>query len=260
MSVLPLFFLRGRAVAALPPDDDYTDGLLETMRCQSGSLPLWPLHRARLLRGESLRQSEIAEIDALITQLAAACPVPVARARLRWGIIDGRRQWDLSLFPLEQTPGLSRGVRLYVCDTRLPTIESANPGCKTLARARYNRAKAELPSDEPCDGLLLDCEGRVIESLRCNLLIRSGSAWVTPNLHRCGVRGVMREWLGSRIVLREADMDLEYLCAAQEVALCNSLRGVMPVREIIGLHRWSLGSETGLEVPRLQQLIAEELW
>jgi len=252
MNQLPQFFLGGTTATSLPADDAYSDGFLETMRCQSGRVPLWPLHRARLLRSGRVAEAEIAGIEAFLPGIAAACPEDSAKVRLRWGFIGGRPQWDLSLLPLEPAPELQRGVRLFLCRTRLPALETANPGCKLLRRTGYNRASAELPAGEPCEGLLLDSEGRVIESLRCNLLARIGGAWVTPDLRRCGVRGVMRDWLGSRIPLREMDMDLDALCAAEEVALCNSLRGVMPVRELIGRRTWPIGPETR----RLQQLTA----
>lgn len=193
--------------------------------------------------------------------MAELCPEVRAKARLRWGAVNGELHWDLSLLPLEPSPELGQGVRLYLCNTRLPVSESANLGCKKLARTGYNRAKAELPAGEPCDGLLLDIEGRVIETLRCNLLVWREGGWVTPDLHRCGVHGVMRSWLGSCIPLREVDLSLEHLCAAGELALCNSVRGVMPVRELVGRRNWSLDAGgCGVETRRLQRLIAEELW
>lgn len=256
MTTLPLFFENGAAAASLPPDGAYTDGLLETMRCQGGRVPLWPLHRARLLRCSRGGEREIADLERSLERVAAACPVPAAKLRLRLGFRGGRRHWDLSLLPQGPTPELEEGARLFPCAGRLPMGKTANPGCKSLERTGYNRAKAELPPGESCDGLLLDSEGRVIESLRCNLLVHLEGGWITPDLRRCGVRGVMRDWLGARIPLAEMDIDLETLCAADEVALCNSLRGVMPVRELIGHRRWSAGPETH----RLQRLIAEELW
>ncbi|WP_308367223.1 MULTISPECIES: aminotransferase class IV [unclassified Microbulbifer] len=256
MTTLPLFFEKAAAVVSQPPDDAYTDGLLETMRCQSGRVPLWPLHRARLLRCSRMGEGELAEIEQALKRIAADCPVPAAKLRLRLGYRGGRRCWDISLLPLEPTPELEEGARLFLCTGRLPGGKTANPGCKSLDRAGYNRAKAELPPGETCDGLLLDTGGWVIESLRCNLLLRLDGAWITPDLRRCGVRGVMRDWLGARIPLEEADIDLETLCAAEEVALCNSLRGVMPVRELIDHCRWLPGPETR----QLQRWIAEELW
>lgn len=260
MSELPLFFLRGHLVASLPADDAYRDGLLETMRFQFGRLPLWPLHRARLLRSGELSEPELKDIEAFLLKAVEIYPGIRARARLRWGIINGEPQWDLSLLPLGPSPELKRGVRLYLCNTRLPVSQTANLGCKRLARTGYNRAKAELPAGEPCDGLLLDSEDRVIETLRCNLLAWLEGTWVTPDLRRCGVHGVMRSWLGTRIPLREADLNLEHLCTAREVVLCNSVRGIVPVRELVGYRSWSSGTDCEVETRRLQRLIAEELW
>lgn len=256
MSQLPQFFLNGVPVSSLPPDHAYSDGLLETMRCQRGEVPLWPLHRQRLQRGGHINARQLIEMDTVVAQAAAACPLESAKMRLRRGLVDGLPQWDLGVVPLEPTPALEQGARLFPCRTRLPITETANPGCKSLQRTRYNRANSELPAGPTVDGLLRDSEGRVIESLRCNLLAWRDGRWLTPDLRRCGVRGVMRDWLGRRVALTETDMDLEDLCAAEEVALCNSVRGVMPVTELIGICRWPRGPE----VRRLQQLIAEELW
>lgn len=256
MSTLPHFFAGGTAATSLPPDEAFGDGLLETMRCHNGGVPLWQLHRARLLRSGRLGDRELDAIESDVRSVAATRPEGDAKLRLRWGFLDGRAQWDLTLAPLEPTPELTAGVRLFPCTERLPLSESANPGCKLLQRARYNRARDELPALACCDGLLRDSAGRAIESLRCNLLLRLGDRWLTPDLSRCGVRGVMRDWLGARIALAEVDVQWETLLAADEVALCNSVRGVLPVVELIGQRRWPVGPQTR----RLQQLIAEELW
>ncbi|MFC6631743.1 aminotransferase class IV [Microbulbifer taiwanensis] len=256
MPQLPQLYSLGRAVNALPEDCVYRDGLLETMRCQRGCLPLWALHRQRLQRSGRVNAVDLDRIEAFLLAVAANCPEDAAKMRLRCGAVEGRWQWDLSLLSLESTPELEQGVMLFPCSTRLRTLNTANPGCKSLLRTGYNRAKDELPVIGLCDGLMRDTAGRVIESLRCNLLVWLGDGWVTPNLGRCGVRGVMRDWLADRVPLQEVDMDLESLCAGMEVALCNSVRGVMPVRELIGHCRWSIGPETR----RLQQLITERLW
>ncbi|WP_323844447.1 aminotransferase class IV [Microbulbifer magnicolonia] len=256
MTELPQFFCRGLAVASLPQDHVYDLGLLETMRCQHGSVPLWALHRARLQRGGHLSVALLAEVDRAVRKIAANCPSASAKLRLRWGLVDAEERWDLSLLPLEPTPELTQGARLFPCATRLESPDSANLGCKTLRRTRYNRARSELPAGEPTDGLLRDSRGWVIESLRCNLLARISGTWVTPDLSRCGVRGVMRDWIARHIELSEMNLDLESLCQADEVALCNSVRGVMPVTELIGYRNWPIGPETR----KLQQLIAEELW
>lgn len=271
MPLLPQFFLNGSPVDALPPDSIYSDGLLETMRCQGGRLPLWPLHQQRLLRSGRVSEANLERIGDVLRLVGAQCPEEAARARLRWGLVEGVAQWDLSLLPLGNTPELVRGVRLFPCSTELLpwatgiagslARETANPGCKRLERTRYNRAKSELPAGEDCDGLLLDDGGRVIESLRCNLLVFTGGIWLTPDLSRCGVRGVMRDWLAGQATLREADLTLDALCSADEVALCNSVRGVLPVRELIGRRAWSVDEEGSIPATRrLQQLVTELLW
>ncbi len=240
----------------LPGDGHYKDGILETMRCHNGRLPLWPLHRERLARSLGLGELSLDEIAQCILHLVAKLGHKMAIARLRVGLLGGEWCWDLSFLPLQPTVEAELGVRLFPCKTDLPVSQSWNSGCKYLCRSRYNRAKSELPMGECLDGLIFDSEGRVIESLRCNLLVRFGDIWVTPNLQRCGVRGVMRDWLSSRIQWQERDMDIQDLCEAEEVALCNSVRGVLPVVEIIGHKRWPIGAG----VRGLQYLIVETLW
>ncbi|MCO1333989.1 aminotransferase class IV [Microbulbifer sp. OS29] len=256
MHQLPQSYLRGRTVDQLPLDADYVDGILETVRCHNGSLPLWPLHRARLQRAGVLGGAYLAEIEQATLMSAAACPWAGAIARLRIGSIEGKACWDLAFRPLEMTREEQVGTRLFPCSTTLSVNGNLNLGCKTLARNRYNAAKAELPDRQCLDGLMLDSAGRVVESLRCNILARFGKEWVTPNLQRCGVRGVMREWLFSHTFWQVRDMDIAALCRADELALCNSVRGVLPVVEIVGYKTWSVGPET----QRLQKLIVEKLW
>ncbi|WP_346836453.1 aminotransferase class IV [Microbulbifer sp. SAOS-129_SWC] len=256
MSTLPQFHADGAPVPSLPADAAYSGGLLETMRCQRGRVPLWPLHRARLERSGQIDSATLDTIEAAVSAIARDCPAEAAKLRLRLGLLEGQSHWDLALTPLEPTPELTLGVRLFPCETRLLASETANPGCKSLQRAGYNRAKGELPQLDRCDGLLRDDSGRAIESLRCNLLLYRGNRWLTPDLSRCGVRGVMRDWLGARISLAGVDVQWQALLAADEVALCNSVRGVLPVVELLGERRWAVGPQTR----RLQQLIAEELW
>lgn len=256
MSKLPQFYFCGKPATQLVPDGDYINGILETMRCHNGSLPLWPLHRSRLIRSSVVSGVLLSEIDSCIAQLASKCSQSAAIARLRAGFLDGVECWDLSFLPLLQTPEVELGVHLYPCRSNLPVLETKNLGCKFLARSRYNAARAELPEGKRLDGLMFDSSGRVIESLRCNLLARFGDTWVTPDLSRCGVQGVMLNWLSDHTRWQAGDMDLQALCKADEVILCNSVRGVLPVVEIIGYKSWPIGAGAR----RLQQLIVEALW
>ncbi|AOS98026.1 4-amino-4-deoxychorismate lyase [Microbulbifer aggregans] len=254
---LPLLVINGQASGSLPDDAQITHGLLETMRGARGSVPLWPYHRARLMRSNRVSVSVLDRIGRFLGKALGSLSHHELRLRLRVGLFDGCPYWDLRAEPLVAPAGLGKGVTLYLCETRLPCGESANAGCKELARSRYNRAMEELPfNDLLHDGLLLDDRGLLVETLRCNLLLWQDGRWVTPDLAHCGVRGVMRDWLRERVAIVETSLDLESLEAAQEVAICNSVRGVIPVRALNGSHKWAVGQQTS----RLQNLVVEELW
>jgi len=106
------------------------------------------------------------------------------------------------------------------------------------------------------EGLLLDTEGRLIEGTMSNLFMISKGVLQTPDLHSCGVAGVMRsvilELAGQQALetgicdLRPAD-----LAQADEVFLTNSLIGIWPVA-VIDDKRYDKGPLT----QRLQALLA----
>ncbi|GAA5523635.1 hypothetical protein Maes01_00183 [Microbulbifer aestuariivivens] len=259
----PLLFVRGQSVPVLLPDavidSGPTPGLLETMRGAAGRVPLWPYHRARLLRAGRVAAALLEEIESFLSAILPSLNERCLRLRLRLGHLqfDEPPHWDLSIEPLSAPVAMDNGITLHLCQTRLPKMDGPNPGCKELARSRYNRAMSELPvSDLLHDGLLLDEQGDLVETLRCNLLLRFAGRWHTPDLSRCGVRGVMRDWLAERTPIDECPLNLTSLTSAEEVAVCNSVRGVLPVRALAGIKVW----HPGPQVKHLQNLVAEELW
>ncbi|WP_237065103.1 aminotransferase class IV [Microbulbifer guangxiensis] len=253
---LPLRFISGHPSDILPDDVQIERGLLETMRGNRRGVPLWPYHRARLMRSHQVSNAVLDDISHFLTRVSRFADGDL-RLRLRIGFFCGEPHWDLQIEPLVTPPGLDDGVTLQLCETRLLCRETANPGCKELARSRYNRAMAELPRrDLLHDGLMLDERGRLVETLRCNLLLWLGDGWVTPDLTNCGVRGVMRDWLSERVPIREAALDRADLGSAEEVAVCNSVRGVLPVRALDCMHKWAAGRQTAY----LQNLVVEQLW
>lgn len=72
-----------------------------------------------------------------------------------------------------------------------------------------------------------------------NLFARFDGHWWTPDLQaaRAGVAGVMRDWLREHLTERGEKVvcdlrPLSQLHAAQELFLCNSVVGVLPVRKL----------------------------
>ncbi|WP_160153608.1 aminotransferase class IV [Microbulbifer sp. ALW1] len=276
----PVSYTAAGAVETLPADADFSAGLLETMRAQSGTIPLLSLHMARFARCAAVGTSELAQIQQSAQQLAkmtASWPYG-ASIRFRYGLLDQGVRWDFYAVPLEAVSPWGRGVVLQRCETRLDPSASASPfllaktrsseapavvpGCKLLRREIYDQAGGEAAlqpepeADAPLkEGLLLDADGLVIECLRSNLLLHKAGRWMTPSLDVCGVRGVMLGWLAGRVEISEDRFSLRDLALADELAVCNGVRGVVPV---VGFGEAVLA--TGPATGCLQQLIAENLW
>ena len=290
---LPFFVSSAELRESLPADDAFSVGVLETMRAQGGTVPLMPGHMARLRRSADPEPSTLERIQARAMEIArwTADWPHGARVRLRYGVLDGERMWDLSAVPLESPSPWEHGVALSLCDTRVIPEASLSPfanstgdraearnsaaqkfstGCKLLHRDLYRRAEGELSAlsaglDDGLfhEGLLLDARGCVVEGLRTNLLVWRNGHCYTPSLRNCGVRGVMLDWLAGRVEIREDDLQIEDIEQAGELAVCNAVRGVVPVVQL-SLHGKVSGASARFGVGpgtcRLQQMITDALW
>ena len=106
-------------------------------------------------------------------------------------------------------------------------------------------ARAEWDDPGISEGVLLDESDFIVSGTASNIFLVSAGRMLTPRLDRCGVRGVMRgeilRLFSARCEQRRITLDM--LPEADEVFLCNSVRGVMPVRCINDWH-YSLGPVT----------------
>ncbi|MBT8062532.1 MAG: aminodeoxychorismate lyase [Gammaproteobacteria bacterium] len=155
------------------------------------------------------------------TRLVAAYPWPA----------DIDEQWE-------------SGVSARICKLRMG-IQPALGGMKHLNRLEQVLASQELHGADVDTGILLDHDDQVICALSGNLFLVGGTQMLTPRLDRCGVRGVMRgailRQFKSRCELRRVTPDM--LLEADEVFLCNAVRGIVPVVNI-DAHQWPIGPVT----------------
>jgi 4-amino-4-deoxychorismate lyase len=95
-------------------------------------------------------------------------------------------------------------------------------------------ARAEWQNPSINEGLLLDAEDFVVSAISSNLFLVSGGRLLTPRLDRCGVRGVMRRAIlnAFRDRCEQRRITLDMLPEADEVFVCNAVRGVFPVTRI----------------------------
>lgn len=250
----------------------YGDGVFETMLWYQGRLPHWPNHLKRLQRGCERLGIPFA-IDDALAQLELFLGHLAARAAFDKAIIKlivtrgvggkgfaplpanaTRPNLILQSLPFAASPWGDRGVELAACQVRL-SQNAHLAGIKHLNRLEYVLAANDCAAST--DGvvpLLQDTAGQVIESLHQNLfLCRDQQLW-TPDLGLCGVEGVLREKLLAQtlIPVHRASLTLDDLMAADEVFICNSVRGIWPVIRF-GKRQWPIGEVT----LRLQQYLRQ---
>lgn len=225
----------------------YGDGLFETMRVHGGELPLWPRHLARLREGAQrlgIGLPEPAFIEARIADMIAGVDAGVVKLLLTRGNggrgyappADAQPVWTLALHPLP--PPASVGLRLHACELRL-AIQPALAGIKHCNRLEQVLARAEVERAGCDEGVMRDSEGRAVCATSANLLAYCGGRWLTPPVERCGVAGVLRGWLLAQRLVEEAELRMDELESADALALCNAVRGILPV-SLLGARNWAL--------------------
>lgn len=101
---------------------------------------------------------------------------------------------------------------------------------KTSRRSRYDAAWQAAEARGAFDALFFNERGELTEGGRSNVFVRVGDTWITPPL-TCGVLpGVMRgvllaapAWHAREGVITRAMLD-----AADDIVVCNALRGPLP--------------------------------
>ncbi len=248
------WYCNGQAIEHVPIDDrafQYGDGLFETIAIRDGQPRLWNFHLDRLEQGcESLRFSRPVRktlrewLDLAIRDGSAGARDATVKIILSAGLSE--RGYGRST-PSETTIYIGvfdavtvaaehyrEGVDTVMCDTRL-ALFSATAGCKTLNRIEQVLARSEVVEHGAFEGLTLDGEGRLICGTMSNVFTISDESIATPSLERCGVEGVMRRHAITALQQRDRtvvvrDISASELLSADEVFLCNSQFGVIPVR------------------------------
>lgn len=248
----------------------YGDGLFETIRVSAGVAPLLDLHFQRLAQGATVLRLPL-NLQLLRDEVTARA-AQIGSGLLKLTITRGESQRGYAMpsqsaptrilqsSPLPDYPphNAEQGIVLYPCATRLG-YQPLLAGLKHLNRLEQVLARSEWQDAGHAEGLVCDLAGHPVECTMSNLFIRLEDAWVTPVLDRCGVRGVMRDYLMQQLAGRgdpvvERRIDLDELLAAREVFCCNSVFGVWPIVGLDG-HRWPVGPHT-----RLAQTLAKQVF
>ena len=238
-------YVGNAQVDSVPADDRclaYGDGLFETMRVHAGTLPLWSRHRQRLLQGAgrlglALPQSDVIEAginDAIAGIDAAVLKLLVTRGSGGRGYAPPAvpvPTWTLSLHALPPAP--AAGLRLHGCKTRL-AVQPMLAGIKHCNRLEQVLARAECDLTGCDEGLMRSAAGDVVCATAANLLVLREGRWSTPAVDACGVAGVCRGWLIEKGLVEVKTLSPCQVESATALALCNAVRGILPVSALDG--------------------------
>jgi para-aminobenzoate synthetase/4-amino-4-deoxychorismate lyase len=187
-------------------------------------------HLARLRRSAQalgFRLDEPAvrrQLDAALTTLPQGVPQRV-RLALRH---DGRiTVTQAPLAPLPEGP-----VGLLLAGE--PLERSPLSRHKTTLRARYDAGVRVAEAAGAFDTLFFTPDGRLVEGGRSNVFVQLDGRWWTPPLADGALPGVMREVLMEELGAAERSLRREELALAQNLSVCNALRGALPARLLDG--------------------------
>jgi len=242
-------FVGATRVDAIPANDRglaYGDGLFETMRVHRGGVPWWDAHWARLGQGTQrlrMRLPDRALVEAQAAELFADGGDGVLKLIVTRGSggrgyappADAAPTWLLSRHPL---PPTSRGGGLVLrwCDTRL-ALQPALAGLKHCNRLEQVLARSEW--DDPAvlhrdadEGLLCSTDDDVVCATAANLFVFRDGQWRTPQIDRCGVAGICRDWIVRKTGAEQARLSVTDVETADALVLCNAVRGILGVARL----------------------------
>ncbi len=278
----PLISVNGVLDAAISPLDRgfaYGDGVFETCRYSHGSIPLWDYHCERLVR--SAERLNIPLNEKLLARYLDSMLGFIKDERIEHAVIKvtltrgvGGRGYRLpdnvsptyciGVFPGNQlqTEQYCNGVAVRICNLRLSQTP-ALAGMKHVNRLEHILARAEW-QDEFAEGLLMDAQDRIIEATVSNLFAVKHNQLFTPDLSTAGVAGIMRRTIIEKLAPAVGldcyvmDIGLDFLCAADEIFLCNSVYGIWPVNVVTDDHR-AIASEFHFPNHQITNMLQQQL-
>ena len=229
----------------------YGDGLFETIAVINEQPLCLDKHLQRLLSGCARLELEFDDVATLESEINSICK-NIDRAILKITITAGvggrgynRSSSELKLtrlvaiHPWPEYPDnyLSQGIEVHLCSSRL----GHNPrlaGIKHLNRLEQVLARNEWDDANTMEGLMLDINDNVIEGTMSNLfIILPDKKLITPDLSLCGIEGIVRQYILDNCAELNytgeiKKVSLDDLHATSEMFFCNSIAGIMPVRQL----------------------------
>ncbi|MGJ7031806.1 aminotransferase class IV [Niabella hirudinis] len=234
-------------IAAANKGYRYGDGFFETLRVHRGTVPLWDLHRSRILKSLSLlnyRFAQGATLSRIYENIIELCHLngcaESARVRLSFSNGDGglfeasALHYLAEAMPFAATPEDALVLGIY---NELAKEAHRFSELKLSGNFIYSRAAQYCNERGWNDSILLNKEGRVVETTMTNLFwIKNGALFTPPVTDGC-VAGVFRTYLlEAEPGITERSCTPETLREADELFLTNALRGIRAVAQFDGTY------------------------
>jgi 4-amino-4-deoxychorismate lyase len=222
----------------------YGDGFFSTIRVSNGVPLHWPLHLARLqhtARQLGITITDWSQITEAVTEAIVAEKLANAVLKVQISRGEGGRGYSpVGIAPArvfishsalaDYTVWQQQGVKLVLAELRL-AVQPALAGLKHCNRLEQVLLKQEAHSRGADDMLVCDQQGFITEAIAANLFLHHNGHWVTPQLGRAGVAGVMRgHVLSLRPDITEVNWLLPALAEVDAIVLSNALMGLLPVQ------------------------------
>ncbi|WP_165954274.1 aminodeoxychorismate lyase [Seongchinamella unica] len=259
MSATALIWVDGERASALPLPDrglDFGDGLFETLLLRAGVPQFQHLHLDRLAAGlQRLAFPDCLDRVRNCLQQAAgelqdypwsALRLTVTRGSAPRGYAapaDARPRVVITAAPLHQDrcqPGAPVALDWAQLHWSSQPLLAGIKHLNRLEQVLVANQLADLPADEL---VVLDAQGHVCSVSAGNLFMLERGQLLTPALETCGIAGTRRrlvlEQLAPAISIPVAETHISpaQLTAADEVFVCNSIRGLQPVTSL-GPRQW----------------------
>lgn len=246
--------VNGHSQSTIPVQDRglaYGDGVFETIAVTANNLQFWPQHWQRLQSGlerlnfdcdlVQLKQAIETDIRSLLGPTAAAMSVLKitvtrgvgGRGYLPPSAIQVNRIVQLSPWPTGREQLSHTGVQVRLCSHSW-SMNKRLAGLKHLNRLDQVLARQEWQDDDIHEGIMLNQQGNVQSGVMSNVFVEQAGQLITPIIDSAGIAGIMADQIRILadqlgITLRQQQISLDTLQAADALFLTNSLNGIWPV-------------------------------
>lgn len=234
---------------------NYGDGIFTTIGVRGTTITLVPYHQQRLQKGLDTLRIALPDWDELwafaqtlvntrkqaALKERAVLKILITRGEggrgySAQGCSEPLAYFSISAFPAHYDEWRDSGISVAISDIALghhPLLA----GIKHCNRLEQVLARKGLDIDRHHqDHLLCDIAGNLIEASAGNIFIKQDGCWKTPDLSLAGVDGVMRQWLmdtycQDKHITVVDGLTTGDLYTAESAFICNSLMGLVPVRQ-----------------------------